>query len=93
MIFDEFPTNFIFFSQFLLSLDNHTGVQFASMLIKAFAVDVLAEFHIDKCMHTQDPMVLKASTHPHILDAEKGFHIDLRRRSPEPAPYKSQIFS
>lgn len=58
-----------------------------------FAVDLLAEFHIDKCMHTLDPVILKASTNHQILDVEKGFHIDLRRRNPERLPYKSQIFT
>lgn len=63
------------------------------MQIKTLTFHLLSEFYIDRCMETQDPLVLKASTHHPHLDAEKGFHIELRRRHPDRAPYKSQVFS
>lgn len=40
---------------------------------------MLAEFIVDKCEKTQDPLLLKAIPMANIAD--KGFYIGLRRRN------------
>lgn len=66
------------------------GSRFAIMAIKTLAFHLISEFYIDKSYKTQDPLKLKAL--PLLMDAEKGFFIELRRRKPDRTPYKSQVF-
>lgn len=61
------------------------------MTIKTLAFHLLSDFYIDKSYKTQDPLKLKAL--PLLMDAEKGFFIELRRRNPDRTPYKSQVFT
>ncbi|XP_055304966.1 probable cytochrome P450 9f2 [Sitodiplosis mosellana] len=70
---------------------NCIGSRFALMAIKTLAFYLISEFFVDKSYKTQDPLKLKAL--PLLMDAEKGFFIELRRRQPDRTPYKSQVFT
>lgn len=61
------------------------------MEIKTLTYYLLSEFYIDRSARTQDPLELKSL--PYTMDAEKGFFVELRRRSPDRSPFKSSIFT